>query len=428
MLQKKHYTPARKGYKKNNMNIRKRGKSYQFRVSAGYENGKQVIKTMSFTPPPGLTQRQEERAVTEAYYNFERRVTGGASVKYDKMRFDEFVSALYLKNHAATLKPKTRRQYEIIIDTRLIPYFGKMYLKDITPLDVRGWLASLERSDGSDGKLSENSKGVWFRTLSAILGKAEEWELIEANPCKKVKAPRKPQSDVKALQMSDFVKVFEKLPEYEDIRIKTLVAVLLYTGIREAEAAGLEWKDFNTFNNSVSIRRTVAYVPGLGLVEDTPKSAASVRTIFYPPELAEILEDYRRWQASEIEARGSLWTGARGESAKLFTQYNGAPIFDTTLRKWTKKFMTWAGVPYVTVHGLRHTFASVLIANGIDARTTAAQLGHNSPALVYNVYANKQTAAQVHAAEVLGAISKNKGQIKDKKPKTTPEAGESQAK
>lgn len=89
--------------------------------------------------------------------------------------------------------------------------------------------------------------------------------------------------------------------------------------------------------------------------------------------------------------------------------------------------MTWAGVPYVTVHGLRHTFASVLTANGIDARTTAAQLGHSSPALVMNVYANSQTSAQIHAAEVLGAISRNYAQIMPKTSEKLPGAEENEA-
>lgn len=391
------------------MSIQKRGSSYRFVLSFGTDDkGKKIRQTCTYKPPKGLTPKQEERAAEEAYQEWERRVRGGASVKYDKMRFEEYANGLYMNLHGSELKTRTRRDYEIIINRYLVPFFGKMYLRDITPLDVRKWLSSLERRDGSGEKLSPNSKGVWFRTLSAILGAAEKMELIDNNPCKKVDCPRKPQSDVNALQLSDYKRVMEKLPEYEDIRIRTLVAVLLFTGIREAEAAGLEWHDFNIFNNSVSIKRTVAYVPGLGLVEDTPKSKAGFRVIYYPEALAPILEEYRHWQEKEIAARGDLWIGSRGDKAKLFTQFDGKPIFDTTLRKWVTKYMKWAGVPYVTVHGLRHTFASLLISHGVDARTTAAQLGHSSPALVMNTYANKQDFAQVHAAEVLGAITSPK--------------------
>lgn len=387
------------------MYIRKRGSTYFFEMSLGYDaQGKKQRATMTYTPPKGLTPKQEQRAVDDAAEQFERRIKGGASVKYDRLRFKDFAHGMYMKNHGSTLKARTRREYEIIIDTRLIPFFGEMYLRDITVLDVRNWLASLERSDRSGEKLSENSKGVWFRTLSAVLGKAYEWSMIDDNPCKKIKTPRKQQSEVKALQIDDVRKVFEKLPEYKDHRVRALIPLLLYTGIRESECAGLEWRDFDFDNNSVKIERECIYIPSEGVIEDTPKSKTSIRVIYFPQELSEALREYREIQRREIIERDDLWRGGKGDHAKLFTQYDGKPILDSTLRKWVKKYLEFAGVPYVTVHGLRHTFASIMIANNIDARTTAAQLGHSSPALVMNTYANPQEHAQKLAALKLGDL------------------------
>jgi len=387
------------------MYIRKRGDSYRFEISLGYDDqGKKKRVSMSYTPPDGLTPKQEQRAVEDAAEQFERRVLGGSNVKYDKMRFREFAHGLYKRNHCNTLKAKTRRGYEIIIDTRLIPYFGEMYLRDITVLDVRKWLSSLERADNNGEKLSENSKGVWFRTLSAVLGKAYEWEMIDENPCKKIKVPRKAQSDVKALQIDDVRKLFEKLPECEDHRVRVMIPLLIYTGIREGECAGLEWRDFNFDDNSVKIERECIYVPGEGVIEDTPKSKAGIRSVFFPPVLSEDLRAYKAIQAREIADRGDLWTGAKGDHAKLFTTFEGAPLMDSTIRKWVKKYFKFAGVPYVTVHGLRHTNASLMISNGVDARTAAAQLGHSSPSLVMNTYANSQIHAQKNAAQKLGDL------------------------
>lgn len=78
------------------------------------------------------------------------------------------------------------------------------------------------------------------------------------------------------------------------------------------------------------------------------------------------------------------------------------------LRKWLTKFLKWYDLPRVTVHGLRHTFASLLIANGTDARTTAALLGHSSPALVMNVYANPQDEAKARAVDSLRGLIKRR--------------------
>ena len=95
-------------------------------------------------PPKGLTPKQEQKAVLEFAEDFERKVKGGANVKYTKMTFRSFCNELY-ENHLATLKPRTASGYRIIMESRLIPHFGDMKMRDITSLDIQYWLANLER-------------------------------------------------------------------------------------------------------------------------------------------------------------------------------------------------------------------------------------------------------------------------------------------
>lgn len=396
------------------MYYQEKGNKVRFFIDCGLDSsGKKKIVSKQITLPDGISKKEKNRIIADEGEKFERKIKGGSNVQFDKMKFKDFALGLYEKNHLSSLKTNTASGYRVIIRDRLIGYFGEMYLRDITPLDVRKWLSQLDRADGSAKQLSENSKGVWFRTLSAILGKAEEWELIEANPCKKVKQPRKAQSDVKALSEEDVKKVFSGFDKYEDKRISILMELLILTGMRSGECTGLEWRDISFENCSIKIERESIYIRGEGIHESTPKSKSSRRVIFIPDFLCEDLKAYRELQKKEIEKRGDLWIGEKGDRCKLFTQFNGLATSGFTIGSWVKKYLEWCKVPYVTVHGLRHTFASIMIANGTDARTTAAQLGHSSPSLVYNTYANPQDSAKRRAANLLGDIVSNQSKDKD---------------
>lgn len=385
------------------MHIQKRNGSYKVYVSIGYEGTTHKFRTATYKPPDGLTAKQEKRAVEDFARSFERKVKGGANYKYTKMTFKSFCNELYFKNHLKSLKPKTASGYKIVIETRLIPYFGDMLMNNITPLDIREWLASLERRDGRSDELSRNTTGSWFRTLSAVFGKAYEWQIIDENPCKRVKSPAKPNSDVPALQLDEVQKIITMLPKYPDHRARIFIMLMLNTGIREGEAAGLEWQDIDYKRHMIFIRRTSQYIPGTGMIESTPKSKSSVRAIPISDNLIEELKKYKEWQDYIIEHLDE-YKGKHGKEARLFTTYDGEPLFDSTFRSWLNKFLKWCGVPHVSVHGLRHTFASILIANGTDPRTAAALLGQSSPSLVMNVYANPQNEAKKRAIDNLDDI------------------------
>ena len=385
--------------------IEERGNSVRIRVDCGFDNDgkrKRISKTIKI--PDGTPKKEKHRMIQDALRELEHRVKGGSSIENDKLKFKDFVSGMYEKNHLSTLKPKTADGYRTVIRDRLIEYFGEMLLQDITPLDVRKWLASLDRKDGNNKPLSENSKGNWFRTLSAIMGKAEEWELIESNPCKKVKQPRKPQSDIKALSQEDVIKIFNGFDGFEDERIVILMKILLLTGIRSGECSGLEWRDIDFDNCSIHIEREAIYIRGEGIKETTPKSKSSQRAVFIPAAFCDDLKAYRDKQLQDIEDRGDLWIGEKGDRCKLFTQFNGLPVSNFTIHFWVEKYLKWVDVPFVPPHGLRHTFASILIANGMDARTAAAQMGHSQPSLVYNTYANPQDSAKRRAANLMGDL------------------------
>ena len=231
------------------MNIRKRGNTYCNILSLGLDsNGKRIRQYVTFNPDPTMTPKQ---AAVNYGLEMENKLRRGLSVKNESITFNQFAE-MYFKEHAPTLKEYTAKQYKDIYERRFKLYFGNMKLKSITALDIRQWLTKMARSDKS-GELKENSKGVYFRTLSSMLGVAYRWDLIDENPCHRIRTPRSRQSNVKALQLSAFYKLFAKIDSYPDPRAVLMIYLLSSTGMREGEAAGLKWQDCDFENRLIRI-------------------------------------------------------------------------------------------------------------------------------------------------------------------------------
>ena len=387
------------------MNITKRGNIYQICISLGLDGkGKRIRQYAYYSPEPNMTPKQAKQAAYKYAVEVENKLKRGGSIKYENLTFNQFAE-MYFKNHAPTLKEYTAKQYKDIYERRFKSFFGNMILNNIRALHIRQWLTEMERSDKS-GSLSENSKGVYFRTLSSMLGVAYRWELIDENPCHRVRTPKKRESTVKALQLSDFYKLFSKIDSYPDPRAVLMIYLLSSTGIREGEAAGLKWQDIDYENRIIRIEREAVYIPKIGLRITSPKSATSIREICIPDLLCDKLKAYKAIQEKDIVDRCDMYK----DEGYILTQFDGSPVHASTFREWTKKVFDFCEVPYVTVHGLRHTYASVLISNGTDPRTAAAQLGHSTPSLTMNIYANPQNSAKRKAGDLMGKIIEGKCQ------------------
>ena len=166
-----------------------------------------------------------------------------------------------------------------------------------------------------------------------MLGVAFRWELIDENPCRRVRAPRSKQSTVKALQLSEFNKLFSKIDSYPDPRAVLLIYLLSSTGIREGEAAGLKWTDVDYENRIIRIEREAVYIPKIGLRITSPKSATSIREVCIPDLLCNKLRAFKAIQDKDIEDRCGMYK----DEGFIITQFDGSPVHASTMREWTKK-------------------------------------------------------------------------------------------
>lgn len=104
---------------------------------------------------------------------------------------------------------------------------------------------------------------------------------------------------------------------------------MLYTGLRRGEVCGLEWSDVDFDKNLLTVRRNWLYVPEKGTYQDTPKSESSKRVINIPPDLVEILQDYRCWQDGQAELYGDSWHA----TDRIVTSRDGKDVFPDTLTR-----------------------------------------------------------------------------------------------
>lgn len=269
--------------------------------------------------------------------------------------------------------------------------------------------------------LKSSSISHYHRLLSSLLSTAVHWQLIIRNPVERVKPPKVDSGEPNHYDEEQVEKLFE-LADKEHIRMKTIIYLVLFVGMRLGELAGLEWKDFDFDNKLMQIRRASQYLNDKSIKKDEriitkkPKNKKSIRVVSIPQELIDVLKEYKRWQNEERLKLGDMWQreekvkyGADYNNDRLFTKYDGSPIFPKTPYIWFKKFREKYNLPPLTFHQLRHTNASLLIAQDVDIVTVGKRLGHATPTTTMKIYAHALQRPDREAVEKLAnRFGKNK--------------------
>ena len=174
----------------------------------------------------------------------------------------------------------------------------------------------------------------------------------------------------------------------------------LALGLRQGESLGLWWDDIDLNAGLLRVRRALQRQRGGGLVFTDPKTQRSKRTLPLPAPLLTALRDHQQEQAKEQITAGSLWRG----SLCVFTTPVGTPVDPRNDYREFKKLLARAGLPPVRLHDLRHTAASLLLAQGVPARVVMEILGHSAIALTMNTYSHVAPEVSREAAERMAQI------------------------
>ena len=369
--------------------IEKRGKnSYRLSCLAGYNlQGKPIKKTKTVHG----TKKEAEIELAK----FVADVQNGMVIEGKSLKFSEFTEIWKRDYGSKELAPSTYKRYCRMLETRLLPYFGHFYVNKIKPTDIMQFYDLLSKDtqlirkkDNGGNKTLKPLSGKTIlehhRLLRAMLHKAVYWQVIVSNPAERVQPPKAKKPKRKYYdddQCKILLENLEQLDE-EQIKYKTAIILTVFTGVRLGELMGLEWNDIDFRNGIVSVNRSSQYLADTGVFTKVPKTESSIREVAIPDFVISLLEEYKLWYEEQKSLYGELWIN----SNRLFVQADGKPMHPSTISKWFVKFIEQIGLPVINFHGLRHTNATLLIAQNIDVAVVAARLGHAQITTTFNFY------------------------------------------
>ena len=234
------------------------------------------------------------------------------------------------------------------------------------------------------------------RTLATILADAKRQRLVEHNfasrdyiaPIQGYKKEVKILNDKEAKILANYLHT-EPNPRWE-----IALLTVLFMGLRRGELAGLEWKDIDYENKTMTISRSVQDIIGFGLITKEPKTENSKRTISMPDKLIDYLKEYETWWLNQKKYLGDRL----GDTDRLFCTEDGTDISPGLFRVWLQKTLAKADLPKVTLHSLRHTNITLQLVAGVDMKTVSARAGHSKASTTSDFYSHFiriQTSMQV---------------------------------
>ena len=335
------------------------------------------------------TRRAAEEARAEKLHT----VREGTFVPPSRLTLADYLRDYWLPGLGSEdLKPTTIAGYERAARLNLIgppeaPYrLGSMRLQKLTRDAVRAHYVALAKHgrQGGNGGLGPASLRAVQATLTRALGDAVESGLVARNVAAGATrhlhtgATTKAERGIKAWSLAELGAF---LGAVRDDRLHALWHLMAMTGCRRGEALALRWNDVDLEAGRVSITKQRILL-NKELLEYPPKSKRSTRTVALDGETVEVLKRHAAAQSVELAA------GEPCGDPYVFTTPGGEPWNPNHVSDAFDALVAALPLPRITLHGLRHTYATNALAGGMPLHVVSQRLGHASPAITLNVYAN----------------------------------------
>jgi integrase len=359
-------------------------------VNAGLEGGRRKRKYLY-----GVTRQEVAEQLTKVL----RDKAQGLPVAVGRQTVGQFLNRWLDESVKPNVRPRTFESYELTVRLHLAPTLGKLRLDKLGPQHVQALL---------NRKLKENlaprSVAYLRVVLRHALNQALRWELVARNAAALVGPPRVPRHEIKPLAPEQALTFVDAA---KGGRLEALYTVALALGMRRGEILGLRWQDVDLDARKVQVRQAIQRIAGKltddgegGLRAAEPKTERSRRAIAMPETIARSLKAHRVRQLEERMLAGSTWR----DSGLIFTTTIGTALEPKTLHRDFKRLLVKAGLPPIRLHDLRHSAASLLLAQKVPLRTIMELLGHSSITLTSDTYSHLMAPTMREVADAMDVI------------------------
>ncbi len=316
----------------------------------------------------------------------------GIDLDADKQTVAEFVSD-WLENSAKqTVRPTTYFSYESKVRLHIIPRLGHFRLGGLKAQNVQRWINELQNTG-----LSPRTIQFCHAILRRALNQALRWGLITRNVATLVDVPTPTSPEIVPLTVDQARHFMDSISDH---RLYALYALALTLGLRQSELIGLRWQDVDLDRAQIRIASTLHRARGQWFVAQ-PKSRTSQRVLPLPRVAIQALHRHRI-RALEEQIRREH---GRENAELVFTdERTGEPIKPTWLGRELHRLLKAAGLPKIRFHDLRHTAASLLLAEGRSAREIMEVLGHSTFSLTMDTYSHVMPALLKESADAMDRI------------------------
>jgi integrase len=288
----------------------------------------------------------------------------------------------WLVTAKARIRDSTHASYAVVGRLYLIPHFGTVPLQELTAQHVNGMMDAITAA-GLSPRTCQYAQAI----ARKVLADAEKLDLVSRNVAKLSTAPRSEKAEITPLTV-DQARLL--LGGVQGHRLEALYSVALAVGLRRGEACALAWPDIDLEAGTLTVRRTLQRIKADGSKRgalrftEMPKTASSRRFIPLPPMAIRSLRDHQARQAQERLFMGDDWKGAPLDL--VFSTTLGTPVEPRNVLRHLQQTLITLKLPHHRFHDLRHTAASLLLAQGCTLHTVKEILGHSQIALTANLY------------------------------------------